>query len=556
MKKRILVLLIFVFVMSVKASSNTFVIKDINFNKEEQIINKLPKENSLTYKIDYEDKNKDIIDLSKKVTYLLLGPSNSNESVEDYYKRHKDYLNLRYKPDIPIKNGKEDQNSQEYKDDLISNFALSTVFTKINDLGINYSTFGDITVSKSNDLILSTVILPSITMKKENAIDRTKYDVVHTNLVIYYFFKEYKGDYKLYYLVAESKDDIDDYLNNINENSRNNTINIVKDYDSTLNNIYNITNLKKINNNVINNIYLNNKEKIVKLVSFYKDGSSFIGNGFFISKGLVVTTFDYLKRTLLNGEYINVINNNKSYNVVGIVAINKDSNIAVLKLVNEVSNGITIANNVNIGDPIISISSQVIGYKANKGLVVTDNGYLQSTIPVLQSDEGSLLFNSKGEVIGMSTGILVNSPSSFSVPYKALIEIKDKFSKMSFKDIKVVSFSELKKEYYVDYGIEEKTNDISDSTWKRINEITNISNNIHMQIVKANYSNGIVSIRYKNNLVDSVNPMKMGESFRNSLLNDNWKELLFSDKKCIYEKDDYQVMMIEEFNYLIVIMVI
>lgn len=553
MKKKILILIIFVFTLTVSAS-NKFTIKNIKLNREEEIINKLPEENKLSYKIDYEDENKEIIDLSKKITYLLLGPSNKDETSEEYYKRHKDFLNMRYKPVIPTKNGNPDTNSQEYKDDIVSSFTVSTMFITINEMNINYSTFGDINVSKSNDLVLSTVLLPSVTMKKEDSLDATKYNTVNTNLVMYYFFKKNNNSYELYYLVVDSENNIDEYLSYINENGKRNSINIARDYSDTLNNIYNVTNLRKINNNTINNLYENNKDKIVKIISFYKDGSSFIGNGFFINKGLVVTTWDYLKKTLMNGEDIKVIVNDKSYDVLGIVTINKDSNIAVLKLVNEISSGVRIANNIKIGDSVISISNQVIGYKANKGLVVSDNGYLQSTIPVSDSDEGSPLFNTNGEVIGMNTGILSNSPSSFSIPYKSLIEIKDKFT-MAFNEIKTISFKELKQEYYVNYGNEEKIDNISKSRWNMINELTDISNNIHMKIVKANYSNGVVSIRYKNNM-DNINPMKMAESFKNNLLNNGWKEELYSNKKCIYEKGNYQVILIEEFNYLIVIMVI
>ena len=553
MKKKILILIIFVFTLTVSASSK-FTINNIKLNREEEIINKLPEENKLSYKIDYEDENKEIIDLSKKITYLLLGPSNKDETSEEYYKRHKDFLNMRYKPVIPTKNGNPDTNSQEYKDDIVSSFTVSTMFITINEMNINYSTFGDINVSKSNDLVLSTVLLPSVTMKKEDSLDATKYNTVNTNLVMYYFFKKNNNNYELYYLVVDSENNIDEYLSYINENGKRNSINIARDYSDTLNNIYNVTNLRKINNNTINNLYENNKDKIVKIISFYKDGSSFIGNGFFINKGLVVTTWDYLKKTLMNGEDIKVIVNDKSYDVLGIVTINKDSNIAVLKLVNEISSGVRIANNIKIGDPVISISNQVIGYKANKGLVVSDNGYLQSTIPVSDSDEGSPLFNTNGEVIGMNTGILSNSPSSFSIPYKSLIEIKDKFT-MAFNEIKTISFKELKQEYYVNYGNEEKIDNISKSRWNMINELTDISNNIHMKIVKANYSDGVVSIRYKNNM-DNINPMKMAESFKNNLLNNGWKEELYSNKKCIYEKGNYQVILIEEFNYLIVIMVI
>ena len=70
MKKKILILIIFIFTLTVSAS-NKFTIKNIKLNREEEIINKLPEENKLSYKIDYEDENKEIIDLSKKITYLL-----------------------------------------------------------------------------------------------------------------------------------------------------------------------------------------------------------------------------------------------------------------------------------------------------------------------------------------------------------------------------------------------------------------------------------------------------------------------------------------------------
>ena len=555
MKRKILVLLIFVFTMSVSAS-NKFIVKEINFNKEEQVINKLPKENSLTYKIDFKDENQEIIDLSKKITYLLLGPSNRTETSEEYYKRHKDYLNVRYKPNIPMKDGKLDTTSQEYKDDLVSSFAVSTIFTSVNELDINYSTFGSINVSQTDDVILSTVILPNVTMKKEDNLNPTKYKKVNTNLVIYYFFKKNNDKYELYYLLLDDKENIDEYLNYLNENSSKNKINIAKDYSSTINNMYNVKELKKIDNKKINDIYERNKDKIVKLISFYKDGSSFIGNGFFINKGLVVTTWNYLKKALNNGEDIKIIVNNKSYDLDGVVTINRDSNLVLLKLVEEVENDVKLANIVSISTPVISISNQVIGYKANKGLVVTNDGYLQSTIPLLESDEGSPLFNINGEVVGMNTAVLTNSPSSFAVSYLALQEIKDKFSNMPFNYIKVVSFEELKKDYYVTYGQENIDDNLSKSKWEKINDLTDISNQIHMKIVKANYYNGTISIRYKNNLSDTVNPMKMAESYRNYLLNNGFKETLYSSKKCIYEKDNYQVILIEEFDYLIVIMVI
>ena len=144
-------------------------------------------------------------------------------------------------------------------------------------------------------------------------------------------------------------------------------------------------------------------------------------------------------------KYINIKDNSLKIHLleIGLVyntkirLLYKDSNIVVIKLKDQVSSGVKLANNYTIGETVISISNKAIGYKANKGLLVTDNGYLQSTIPVSISDSGSPLFNTKGEVIGLTTTLLTNSPSSFSIPYLALSEVTDKFT-MAFNEIKTI----------------------------------------------------------------------------------------------------------------------
>ena len=78
-------------------------------NKEEMIISNFDKKYEITANkndTDYE-LTKKIKELTKKTTYLLLGEANSKkESGENYYKRHQDYLELRYNPEIP-----KDENS-------------------------------------------------------------------------------------------------------------------------------------------------------------------------------------------------------------------------------------------------------------------------------------------------------------------------------------------------------------------------------------------------------------------------------------------------------------
>jgi len=555
-KKLLMIILIFMLLINTNASSSFNVNNNLKFNMEDEVFNKFSKDYQLSYEIKYDDVGSEIIDLSKKVTYLLLGTKNYQvESYKDFYRRHKEFLKLRYAPDIP-KDAKSisglDENSQEYKDDLVSGFAVPGMFNKINDLDIKYSTFGDIRINKSNDTILSVVILPGVTMKEESEDNPLNYKEIHTNLILYYYFKEYKGEYKLYYLVGETKDSIEDYLNSINENS----ISIAPSYDSSLNNLYNAKKLKNITNQQLNSLYDSNKDKMVTLLSYYNSnyegGSSFIGNGFFIKKGLIVTTYDFLLRVLQNGQTLNVISNNKSLILDGIVTVNKKANIAVLKLVEEEGSSVKLSNNIKIGDPVISISNKTIGYTINKGLLVSNDNYYQSTIPLALSDEGSPIFNTNGDVIGMNTKELINSPSSLQVPFDALIEVQNKFNNMDFNSIKVISFEELKNYFYLTYGNEVEIINISNSKWNKVNKITNISNNIHLKLVKADYQNGYVSLRYVNNVMGS-NTMNMSLAFRKNLIDNGYQEVVKSNNKYIYEKDNYQITIISEFDYLIVV---
>ena len=67
-----------------------------------------------------------------------------------------------------------------------------------------------------------------------------------------------------------------------------------------------------------------------------------------INKGIVVTTWDYLNYVLLNGQFFDAIIDDKLYEVDGIVTINKDSNIAVIKLKDNSIYGVKLSNNINL----------------------------------------------------------------------------------------------------------------------------------------------------------------------------------------------------------------
>ena len=76
-----------------------------------------------------------------------------------------------------------------------------------------------------------------------------------------------------------------------------------------------------------------------------------------------------------------------------------------------------------------------------------------------------------------------------------------------------------------------------------------------MELLKASYKDGTVSLRYKNGISSYISSMQLAVAFKDKLIEQGYKETLSGTKKCIYSNDEYQVVIIEEFNYLIIVMV-
>ena len=93
MKKLILVILVVLIILTFTIRYTSTKTLDLNINKSRDSLleSKFSKEYKISIK-DYSNKKLDneISELSKEVTYLLLG--NNNESSEEYYLRHKSYL--------------------------------------------------------------------------------------------------------------------------------------------------------------------------------------------------------------------------------------------------------------------------------------------------------------------------------------------------------------------------------------------------------------------------------------------------------------------------------
>ena len=335
---------------------------------------------------------------------------------------------------------------------------------------------------------------------------------------------------------------------------------IAPSYDSELKSIYNYEKLEAMSENDLNQIYETNINNVVQLNSYYNNMVVSSASGFFINDGLVVTTWSFMEKSLVDAQYFAIKDNSgNTYEIDGIVTANPESNIVVIKIKNKTGSYVTLGSysDLQVEDPAIVISSKTgTGMTVQSGIVVSKENYIQSSIPLTQTDEGSPLFNQNGNVIGMNTADSINASISIAIHSDILKEIQDKFSKVNFDSIETISFDELKEGYYyVKYHDETIKNSISSSKWKIYSKIGNIEDNIKLQLVKASYKDGIVSLRYKNSISKYIGSMQLAASFKEQLLKDGYKEELSSSKKCIYKNDKYQVIVMDEFDYLIVVMV-
>lgn len=564
-------LLIFYCLSTVLAATTTFNVDSSKMTLTHQSnSNKITNEFNRNYQLSYsltnenEQLKQEIEALSRKTTYLLLGDVDTlNESPEDYYKRHEEYLNLRYNPDIPKDPDSPlglDMNSQEFADDVVSGMNIPSMFNLLDERNIVYNGIDSIRVSVNDDMVISTVILSNVRMRQENEDNPMEYDYVNTNLVLYYFFKNLDGQYKLYYLFGETDDSLNEYNEEVSDNENYKAMAIASNQDSNLKQIYDFSKLDAIDENTYTEIYNQNYKNIILINSYYNNNKVNSAHGLVIDDGIVVTTWSSFEQSLKEAQYVVLRDNNGNvYNLDGIVTINPEVDLVVLKTKEKINSSIVLgsSNSVNIEDSVFSISSKSgIGLTVNAGIVTSNDSFLQHSNPITIAEQGSPLFNDKGEVIGLNTAKSVNSDVSIAIKAEALQEIKNKFNNIVFEQIECVSFDTLKeKYYYTNLNAEKIVNKIPKKQWNEFKKVGNIEKNISLNLLKASYDNNVISLRYENSLSNVMNGMQVAGGFINQLLNDGYKEVLNSDTKKIYQNNKYKVIIMDEFDYLIIVMV-
>jgi S1-C subfamily serine protease len=143
-----------------------------------------------------------------------------------------------------------------------------------------------------------------------------------------------------------------------------------------------------------------------------KVNGDYIGSGFFIASGIMVTNYHVIK----DATKIQVVNyKNTAYEVDQILAYDPNYDIAVLTIDAVTEHLVTYKEDINVGENVYALGSpQGLTGSLSNGIVSsasrTFNGteYVQVTAPISPGNSGGPLLNEFGEVIGINTLYIVD----------------------------------------------------------------------------------------------------------------------------------------------------
>jgi len=375
-------------------------------------------------------------------------------------------------------------------------------------------------------------------------------------IVLTYWLKKDRGEYKVYYPWITIDTKLEDFFRKIADD---------EDEGDFIGTAYNSLSLATgesifVPDDELKDLYLKNVKKVVQITGMDQNGLNMYGSGFFLRDGVIVTTWSLFQQFLTNSNYIFVNDEaGNTYKITGIVAAQEDYDAIVLKLDKQVGTKVEFAksSDLKLDDKLFMINSRNNGgFSINYGTFVSlDKGRLKNLLAISSGDVGSALFTRDGKVVGFNVSDQVNSELSYANSTDYLVSLQELLLKQDYKDIKATDIEVFKNSYYLHLNEEKEYNNVSSKIWDKYKTIGNLENNISLSLIKASYSDRILSLRYKANSYGTLDSMYMAASFMEELEKEGFSLVQDNEAKKVYENNDYKVVIKENFSYLIVLIV-
>lgn len=527
MKKIIFtILLTIIFVGNVEAFTIDINKIDIN-SKSDELIKNLDS----SYKIETRNFDNKIIYDENAINFAKKIVKSSFED-KTLSEKQKEFLSYLYFSDD---NGFET---------LTGNLFVTMYLEKLEEYDVEYDYIKDIksVVFNKND-VLTFVYLPDAMVNKEKK-----------DIVLSYWLKKSGRDYKLYYPWLTIDEDLENYFMEKTK-EENNGVEIGGTYNQlSLLGDGNVV----VDDSTLSNIYNSNKYSSVQISGMSDSGTNIYASGFYLREGIVVTTWSVFSQLLNDSNFIfvNDISGN-TYEVLGIVAAQADYDVVALKINEETGQRVTLGNtdSLKMGDKVFTINSKSNStFSINYGDNISYNdGRLQNMYVLSESDVGSAIYNTKGEVIGFNVADQLYSELSYANSTDYLKELQNTLINTNYNDIKYTVIETFKQSYYMNFQEEVKYNNIPNRVWKKTLKIGKLSENVPLELIKGSYENGIVSLRYKNQAGNMIDSLYLVSGYTEELTKEGYKLTYQDDQKTIYSNNKNKVIIKNSLNYLIII---
>ena len=333
---------------------------------------------------------------------------------------------------------------------------------------------------------------------------------------------------------------------------------IKNSYNSVLKNQYNTQRLDdfiKLNGA---NIYNELNGDIAILDTYSGESIVATANGFFINKGVLVTTWNYVKQSVVNGNKIVISNSSLgNYTFDGIISINTELDLAFIKLKEQIGKTPTLGNVYDLKLESIDFTicnDEDYKLQVKYGYLLKRGGLITSLITLEKSQEGSPLYDKDKNIIGINTSKVLNSSTSIARSTNYIKNLQKKIEKYDFSKIETVSFNDLKTKY-TNNETEVSDTSIPKKVWNKYKDVGDIEKTITVPLIKSGYDKKTISLRYVNDIEKYADNFVLADNFIAKLKTQGYKEKHSSTYKRIYEKGNKKVILLSEFNYLIIIIV-